>query len=765
MKRAGTATETPQVGRAIPRLESWQKVTGRAEYVHNLRLPGMLHGKIFRSTVPHGRIKRIDTAAAAAVGGVYRVVTGEDIRAIVPDPYYGPAFHDQPILALDKVRYVGEPVAVVLASDPHVAEEAAHLIVAEYEELPAVYDEIEAMTSPAIVHDELRPAGTFPDLKHLQGRKGTNVALDYHLRRGDAAQALAAADHVFEHTFRTQQVMHTPLEPLVSVAESREDSLTIHTASQSPSFVRIELARLLGWPENRIRVRAPFLGGGFGAKLYIKLEALVAVLALLTRRPVKVSLTMEEQFFTITKHATTFRIKSGVTKDGRIIARECEVWWNGGAYADIGPRVTQKSGFTAPGPYDIEHVAIDSYALYTNLPPAGALRGFGIPQLVWAYESHTDLVARALGLDPLAFRRKNLLRDGRPQATGTVLQDAALGEVLDRIEALMDWARPFDRGAGPVRRGRGIAIGFKACVAPTTSVAMVTLNADGSCIVYSGTVDMGQGSDTAMAQIAGEVLRLPAEAITVVHSDTDATPYDMATLGSRSLFHMGNAVKLAAEDARAKLRALAVEAGLPPAADVPIGDIFRKRYGMQAGNVIGTATFIPSYTPPDYATGLTPNATPFWMVGGTGVEVEVDTETGHVRVARLVNVSDAGTPINPKIVATQISGAAIMQLGFTLFEKMEFDAGQLRNASFAEYKIPGLHDLPREMVTEAVAAAQRNGPFGAKGVGETGTFGVSPAIANAIEDAVGVRLTSLPLNAESVYRALASARGEPLADD
>jgi CO/xanthine dehydrogenase Mo-binding subunit len=599
----------------------------------------------------------------------------------------------------------------------------------------------------------------------MKGRKNTNVALDYHLRRGDAGQALAAADHVFEHTFRTQQVMHTPLEPLVSVAESREDSLTIHTASQSPSFVRIELARLLGWPENRIRVRVPFLGGGFGAKLYIKLEALVAVLALLTRRPVKVSLTMEEQFFTITKHATTFRIKSGVSKDGRITARECEVWWNGGAYADIGPRVTQKSGFTAPGPYDIEHVAIDSYALYTNLPPAGALRGFGIPQLVWAYESHTDMIARALKLDPLAFRRKNLLRDGRPQATGTVMQDAALGKVLDRIEALMDWAQPLDRGAGPVRRGRGLAIGFKACVAPTTSVAMVTLNADGSCIVYCGTVDMGQGSDTAMAQIAGEVLRLPAESVTVVHSDTDTTPYDMATLGSRSLFHMGNAVRLAAEDARVKLRALAQEAGLPPDTDAPVGDIFRKRYGMQAGNVIGVASFIPSYTPPDYATGLTPNATPFWMVGGSGVEVEVDTETGHVRIARLVNVADVGTPINPKIVATQISGAAIMQLGFTLFEKMEFDAGQLRNASLAEYKIPGLHDLPREMVTEAVDAEQRTGPFGAKGVGESGTFGVSPAIANAIEDAVGVRLTSLPLNAEAVYRALRAARNEPLEHD
>jgi CO/xanthine dehydrogenase Mo-binding subunit len=764
MKRPTQPTETPQVGRSVPRLESQQKVTGRAEYVHNLRLPGMLYGKIFRASVAHGRIRRIDVSAAQAVGGVYRVVTSDDIRTLLPEPYYGPAFHDQPILAIDKVRHVGEPVAVVLASDPHVAEEAAHLIVAEYEELPAVFDEVEAMTSKAIVHETLKPAGTFPDLKHLKGRTNTNVALDFHLRRGDAERALAAADHVFEHTFRTQQVMHTPLEPFVSVAEPRESSLTIHTASQSPSFVRIEIARLLGWPENRIRVRVPFLGGGFGAKLYIKLEALVAVLALLTRRPVKVSLTMEEQFFTLTKHASTFRIKSGVTKDGRITSRQCEVWWNGGAYADIGPRVTQKSGFTAPGPYDIEHVAIDSYALYTNLPPAGALRGFGIPQLVWAYESHTDLIARALKIDPIEFRRKNVLREGRPQATGTPMQDAAIDKVLERLGVLLDWERPFDRGSGTVRCGRGIAIGFKACISPTTSVAMVNVSADGSCIVYCSTVDMGQGSDTAMAQIAGEVLNLPTESITVVHSDTDVTPYDMATLGSRSLFHMGNAVRLAAEEARGKLRALAAEVGLT--AEAPIAEVFRKKYGMQAGNVIGTGSFIPSYTPPDYATGLTPNATPFWMVGGTGAEIEIDTETGHVRIARLVNVADVGTPINPKIVATQLSGAAIMQLGFTLFERMDFDAaGQLRNASLAEYKIPGFLDLPREMVSEAVVAEQRTGPFGAKGVGESGTFGVSPAIANAIEDAVGVRLTSLPLNAEAVYRALRAASGEPLPEE
>jgi CO/xanthine dehydrogenase Mo-binding subunit len=753
----------PQVGRSIPRLEARAKVTGRAEYMHGLRLPGMLHGKIVRSTVPHGRITRIETSAARALAGVHRVVTGEDIRALIPEPYYGPAFHDQPILALDKVRYVGEPVAVVLASDPHVAERAAQLIEAEYDELPAVYDEIEALSPDVIVHDVLKPAGTFPDLKHLAGRRNTNVALDYHLRRGDPAAAMAAADHVLEHTFKTRQVLHLPLEPFISVAEPAGPGLVIHTASQTPSFVRIEIARLLGWPESRVRVKVPYLGGGFGAKVYVKLEALVAALALIVRRPVKIALTMEEQFYVITKHPTTFRIRSGVTKDGRIVARECDVWWNGGAYADIGPRVTQKSGFTAAGPYDIEHVRIDSFELYTNRPPAGALRGFGIPQLVWAYESHTDLIARQLGIDPIEFRRRNILREGRPQATGTPMRDAAIERVLDTLAARMNWSVPFHRGNGVVRRGRGVAIGFKASIAPTTSVALVNVSADGSTSLCMGTVDMGQGSNTAMAQIVAEVLEVAAEDVHVLHPDSDVTPYDMGTLGSRSTYHMGHAVRLAAEDARSKLQALAAEVGLPPGTNEPIAELFRKRYGMQAGNVLGVGSYIPSYTSPDPATGLTANATPFWMIGGTGAEVEVDTETGHVRVTRLVNVADAGKPINPAIAGTQLSGAAIMQLGFTLFEEMRLDGGQVVNASLADYKIPAIHDVP-VMECELVAAAQQSGPFGAKGLGESGTFGVSPAIANAIEDAVGVRLTELPLMPESVLRALRAAQGRPLAD-
>lgn len=758
----GKSNSGSAFGRSIPRVEARAKVTGKAEYVHNLRLPGMLYGKVFRSTVAHARIKGIDVSAARALPGVHAVYTAADIMKLVPDPHYGPAFHDQPVLAVDKVRHVGEPVALVLAADPHVAEAAAQMISADYEELPAVFDEVEAMTSKAVVHEVLKPAGTFPDLKHLKGKRDTNIALDFHLRRGDAQKAFASADHVFEHTFRTQQVLHVPLEPFVTVADPTPNQLVIHTASQSPSFVRIEIARLLGWPENRVRVKVPYLGGGFGAKLYIKLEALVAIAALLAGRPVKISLTMEEQFYQITKHAATLRIKSGVSKDGKILARECEVWWNGGAYADIGPRVTQKSGFTAPGPYDIEHVSIDSYALYTNLPAAGALRGFGIPQLVWAYESHTDMIAKALDIDPLAIRRKNILKEGQPQATGTLMRDAGIEQVLERLAQRMQWEKAFDRGSDRLLRGRGIAIGFKASISPTTSVAIVNVSADGSVMVNCSTVDMGQGSDTAMAQVVAEALGVPVESVTLVHPDTDVTPYDMATLGSRSTFHMGHAVRLAAEDARDKLMKLAQEVGLS-AETTPIPDIFRKKYGMQAGNIVGVGSFIPSYAPPD-AQGQTENATPFWMIGATGAEVEVDTETGEFKVTRLVNLVDVGRPVNPAIVETQISGATLMQLGFTLTERMDFDAGQVTNASLADYKIPGIRDVPVVMENEAVDMVQQTGPFGAKGVGESGTFGVSPAIASAIDDAVGVRLTSLPLTAEAVYRGLRANAGKPLQD-
>ena len=759
-----------QVGRSVPRLEGRDKVTGHADYIHNLRIPGMLHAKIVRSTVAHGKIVSIDSRYASTMPGVVRIVTGEDVCSVIETPYFGPAFHDQPILALDKVRYAGEAVAAVIATDPHLAEAAAQQVIVDYDELPAVFDEVEAMTSKAIVHDELKPAGTFADLKHLSGRTDTNISLDFHLRKGDPETTFEQAEHVFEHTFSTQQTMHTPLEPMVSIADVKHDSAVIHSSTQSPSFVRFEIARLLGWDENRVRVKTAHLGGGFGAKVYIKVEALACALSMLSGRAVRVALTMEEQFYTITKHPCTFKIRSAVDAAGKILARDCEVWWNGGAYADIGPRVTQKSGFTAPGPYDIENISVDSYALYTNRPPAGALRGFGIPQLVWAYESHTDLIARELNIDPVEFRRRNILREGREQAVGTAIKDAAFIECLDRVAERLDWDRPIEQdpeenGTGTLKRGRGVAIGFKACISPTTSVAILNVNADGSCIVHCSTTDMGQGSDTAMAQIAAEVLDIEAESVRIIKPDTDVTPYDMSTLGSRSLFHMGHAVRLAAEDARDKLTALGNELGLPEGSNLPVRELFLRKFGMQAGNIVGIGTYKPDYLPPDPATGLSANATPFWMVGAAGAEVEVDTETGHVRIVRLINACDVGKSINPAIVETQISGAAVMQLGFTMTEEMVLDGGQVTNANLADYKIPGFLDLPGEMENHAVDAVQHNGPFGAKGVGESGTFGVSPAIANAIDDAVGVRLTSMPLTAEKVLRALRAKAGRPLAED
>jgi CO/xanthine dehydrogenase Mo-binding subunit len=745
-----------EVGQSIPRKESRYKVTGQTEYTHHVKLPGMLIGKIFRSTVAHGKIISIDTSQAKSYPGVFAVYTSEDIKTIIPDPYYGPAFLDQPILAIGKVHFVGEPVAIVLAEDPHIAENAAQLIIAEYEELPAVYDEVEAMTSDVVVHDELKPSGTFPDLKHLHGKKNTNIALDYHLKRGNPQEFFDSADHVFEHTYHTQQVMHTPLEQMVSVADAKHDKITIYTASQSPSFVRLEIARLLGWRENQIRVKVPHLGGGFGAKLYIKLEALVVATSMLTKRPVKISLTMEEQFYTITKHPTTFKIKSAVSKDGKILARKCDVYWNGGAYADIGPRVTQKSGFTAAGPYDIDHVEIESYALYTNRPPSGALRGFGIPQLVWAYESHTDEIARSLKIDPLEIRRKNILKEGRPQATGTLMKGAEIEKVLESVADKIGWDKPFDKGTGVIRRGRGIAVAFKAAVAPTTSTAIVTINADGSCILSMSSVDMGQASDTSMAQIVAEVLGVKTNAVKVSNPDTDMTPYDMATLGSRSVYHMGKAVKLAAEDAKNRLEKMAQD--LKMTEPYHFRDVFVKHYGMQAGTIVGFGSFIPTYTSPDKKDGSTLNATPFWMAGATGVEVSIDTETGHIIIDRLINVVDCGNPINPEVVQTQISGGSIMQLGFSLTEKMNLDSGQVTNASFADYKIPGFNDIPFVIENEAVQAYQIDGPFGAKGVGESATFGVSPAIANAIEDAVGVRINELPMTPELIFMAMRKAQ-------
>jgi len=766
---------TNEVGRSRPVLEARSKVDGSVDYVVNHVRARMLHGAILRSTEPHAIVDEIDTAAAQACTGVTAVITGRDVAEVIKDPYHGPAFHDQPILALDKVRYVGEPVALVLADRQHIAAAAAELISVRYRELPPVFDAITACeTGAPLVHASLRPGTAFADLRHLAGVSGTNVALHSRVRHGDLDAGWAASARVFEHEYETQQVMHAPLESHSAIAEFvASDRLEVESSTQSPSFVRLELARLLGWREAQVRVITSYLGGGFGAKLYMKLEALATAAALIARRPVRIAISMDEQFFTISRHATTTRIRTGVDETGKLLARSVDIYWNGGAYADIGPRVTQKSGFVAAGPYRIDGVQIDSRAVYTNRTPAGAMRGFGVPQMVFAHESHTDEIAATLGIDPIEFRRRHILTENDEHATGTQLESAATLEVLELLETKMRWSQEFDHGTSPLRRGRGVAMALKAVVTPTTSVATVSLAGDGSLTLHQSTVDMGQGSSTAMAVIVGETLGVSPESVVVLTPDTDTTPYDMGTLGSRSTFHMGNAVLAAALDLRRQLTALAAditgrepgEIALSPGrlGGLTFEDIMSARHGAQAGTLVGYGTYTPEHTKPDSATGQSPNITAFWMAGAAGAEISVDVETGRIHVERLVCVADLGVALNPDAARRQLSGGAIMQLGMTLTEEMRYEDGQLTNPGLGFYKVPTALDAPQDVDIGLVERPHPRGPYGAKGVGETGTFAVSPAVANALADATGVRLRSLPLTPERVLRGLHEKTGGALA--
>jgi CO/xanthine dehydrogenase Mo-binding subunit len=766
------------IGASVLRAEAMEKVTGRAEYADNVRLPNMVYGTFARSPVAHGVIRRVDTSAAQRVPGVVRVVTGAEVAAAVANPYYGPAFRDKPILAFEKVRYIGDPVAVVLAETAMAAREAAELVEAEYDELPPVFDVLDALEPDApIIHEVMRPAKSFADLKNLVPRERSNLALHFKLRHGDVDAGFRQADRVFEDQFSTAAVQVAPMELLVSLASVQPNGkLTIWSATQSPMLVRSEVAYLLGIPESQIRVRVGYLGGGFGNKGYIKLEAVVAALAVMLRRPVKISLPIQDHMLTVTSQAApVVRLRTGVTRDGRIVARQCEVYWDSGPYAEIGPRITQKSGFTAAGPYDIPNVHIDSYLVYTNNLPGEAIRGFGVPDVVWPGEVQLDIIAREMGWDPLTFRKQNVLTDGKVHATGTVMRAAGMKEVLDRLGEAMDWGKPFDHevvvDGVRRRRGRGLAIGMKAVISPSLSSAIITMATDGSVTVFTSTIDMGQGAYTVMQQIAAEKLALPLDRVQLAGADTDVTPYDQLSGGSRSTFHMGNAILKAAEDLEAQLLDVAAREWSVPAAQLalregavvdprdpsrtlPYPDVIQRLYGIPAGTLIGRGIYVSHYKPVDPETGQSDDITMYWFPGGNAVEVEVDPETGRIRVTKLVTVGEVGKALNPTNVRTQLSGGAIMRLGPTLYEGCRLENGQLVNGSLADYKVPTFLDVPDVVDTHYLEVPHPDGPFGAKGVGETGVFALSPAVAAAVHDAVGVWIKGLPITAEKVLRAI-----------
>ncbi len=766
------------VGQSVYRKDANPKVTGRALHVGNIEMPGMLHVAVLRSPYPHARILRIDKSKAAALAGVAVVLTGAEIAKMPGvDPHFGPAFRDQPILAVDRVCYVGDPVVAVAAVDHRTAEDALQLVEIDYQPLPAIFDVFDAVKKDApLVHEQHRPAKAFADLAHVKAGQQSNICYHFKLRIGDVDKAFAEADRVFDDTFSSPPAQHVPMEPHVTLVYLDEHNrLNVWTASQSPSYVRTELAATFGIPMHRIRVRVPYLGGGYGAKLYAKLEPLVTALALITKKPVRYALTREEEFLTITKHKVVTKIKTAI-KNGTITARKCEVYWDTGAYAEIGPRIGHKSGYTSAGPYKIPNVWIDSYCVYTNKVPAGAFRGFGVPQVIWAYDSQTDMIARALGVDPVEFRLKPALDEGEKFATGTVVRSFGIKEAIRQAAQAIEWSKPQPSQSGTKRRGRGIAAGVKAVLTPSISGAIVILNADGTANVLSSTVEMGQGSETTMSQIVAEELGITADRVHIVQPDTDVTPYDTITAGSRSTYHMGNAVRMAAAKVKAQLcEVVAAKLEVDPddltarkgriyvrgleERGMTVGEIFLAKFGSLGTTLAAEAVCQPTAAHMDPETGQSEKCTEYWFPSATAAEVEVDTETGHVKVLQLFSVGDTGTAINPRHCEQQLQGAALMHLGLTMFEEMIFDEGQLINGSLLDYQVASIKDMPQLVRPIVVQVPHEDGPFGAKGAGETGALTVAPAIANAIEDAVGVRIRDLPITPERVLRALAEKNG------
>jgi CO/xanthine dehydrogenase Mo-binding subunit len=781
--------EPADIGKTFRRLDFAAKVTGRASYLADMKIPGMCHGKILRSPYPHARIVRIDASKALMVPGVVAVLTRDDIlKDEGIDPYYGPVFKDQTIVALEKVRHVGDPVAGVAALEPEAAEEALLRIEVEYEELPVVLDVHDALKRGApLLHETIRlPTSGFADLAGIKPVDGTNICTHFKLRKGDVEKGFAESDYIFEDTFTLPAAQHAFLEPHACIASVEPGGrITVWATTQNPFVVRTQLANIFKVPVAKVRVVVPYLGGGYGGKVYPKVEPLTVALALKARRPVRIVLTREEVFHTITKHAAVIRMKTGVKKDGTLVARECEVLLDTGAYAEIGPRVAKKSGYTAAGPYRIPHVKIDSLSIYTNKPPAGAFRGFGVSQSAWAHESQMDIIAAALKIDPLEIRLKNGYAENDEFVTGERLTSIGLQRCLTEVAKAIGWEKKGVKGSRDfgelsraveglketnIKRGKGIACLIKATITPSISSAVVKLNEDGSASIYAGTVEMGQGSETALAQIAGRELGISLEKIHVLGVDTDVVPYDLTTSSSRSTFHMGKAVQLAAEDVRNQLKQIVVQDyGVPPEqiefsegrirlpeAVIDYKDVMSKRFGMQGGTLVGQGQ-IKTKTTDERGEKST---SAFWFVGAGAAEVEVDSETGKLSLLRYVTAVDVGKAISPLGCRQQLSGAAITGMGQALFEELVYDNGQLINPNFIDYVLPSLGDMPQIIEPILVEVPHKEGPFGAKGIGETALIPVAPAIANAVFDAAGVRVKELPIKAEKIFLALEENRAK-----
>ena len=756
------------VGISIRRIDGTEKVAGQALYTGDLRLPGMAIAKVLRSPVAHARIRGIDATKARAVPGVLAVLTRDNLN--VASNAFGAYVRDQQILATERVRYVGDMVAAVAAIDDAVAAEAVKLIEVDYDELPAVYSVEEALADEApLVHEKLenrKDPGYGRGGTHIVHER-SNICFHFRHERGDVESGFREADQIFEDSFYFPSAQHYPMEPHICVAQFEGDVLTVWSATQSPFPVRQELARVFGLPFSAVRVIVPYVGGGYGAKSGIKTEGIAACLSRMIGRPVKLAFGADETFKTICQPRAKITLKTGVKKDGTFVARRCEVYLNGGAYANSGPSVTEKAGYRAHGPYRIPHVLTNAYSVYTNTVPAGAFRGFGGPQVAFAYESHIDMIAERLGVDPFELRMKNLLDQGENFSPGDTPIDCDLKAGLKNVAQAIGWdARPNgQKNSGSKKIGIGIATAMKDGGGTNKPAnAAVTIFNDGSVLLSTGSVEIGQGMRTAFLQVVAEELSVPLEKVRVAALDTHYTPFDKGTNASSATSIMGQAVQKAARDARrqfleaasAVLKAPVGEVGLENGLavygqqKVSFREIMQRYFRDSEGEIWGRGYFKvgkDENVPLGYPS-------PFWEIGLGAAEVEVDSETGEVKVLRYVSLTDAGKMIHPLQCHAQDEGAAVFGLGQALFEDLVYQGGELINGSLIDYRLPRFDDVPPAFKTFIMEGGGGPGPYGAKGMGEGGILPVAPAVANAVFAAVGKRLQAVPLTPGIVWEAI-----------
>ncbi|MEM7096289.1 MAG: xanthine dehydrogenase family protein molybdopterin-binding subunit [Actinomycetota bacterium] len=749
----------------MTRVDAAAKVTGTAGYTVDVDLPGMLHAKVLRSPHAHALVRSIDVEAAAAAPGVRAVLTRDDLIApLVASASYGYFIKDQPILALDRVRYIGDPVVAIAATTEREAVAALELVRVEYEPLdaPSTIDEALADGAPELFPEA--PLGIVP--AYGQGASGAlrpapNVCYRFAYETGSAS-AFDECDHVFTDTFDFDgRQQHVHLEPFVAVAQwTPDDRLEVWSSCQNAFPVRKELGRVLGLSEARIRLRVPFIGGGFGAKNGCKTEPIAALLARKAGAPVRYCLTNDENFLTQRQHNARITVTTGVMDDGTLIARRAQVLLDAGAYADASPLVAEKAGYRIAGPYKWKHIDSVCDAVLTATTPSGPFRGFGGTQASFACESQLDMIARRLGIDPVQLRMRNLLDLHEPYVPGESGMDSDLRAGLDLVAEAIGWSH--DRPAG---RGRGLAIGFKDSGGVNKPAqARVKVSTSGDVFLHCGTVEIGQGITTALREVVARILGVPIARVHWPQTDTDHSPFDQGTNASSGVSVMGQAVERAALAARSKVLEFAAGALERPVHELDLDDGFvvagderhplapmvMRTYGGTGFEFTGEGFFKAEE---DHRAPLETQCVS-WEYGWGAAEVEVDEETGLVTVHRLVVSGDAGVALHHDVCRGQDEGAALMGYGGAMFETMRYDGARLANGEMVSYRPARAVDVPAEFVSILQEQGHGPGPFGSKGMGEGAMLPVGPAIANAIEDAIGVRVTRTPFTPENVLAAI-----------